>query len=61
MWMDQIKQKKVESHLNWPSALLFDLAHKQCNGIINVWLFEANKMWLIIYYYNVKSHKKIQN
>ena len=26
------------SHSNWPRVLLFDLAHKQCNGIIEGWL-----------------------
>ena len=25
---------QVTSHSNWPCVLLFDLAHKQCNGII---------------------------
>ena len=28
------KQNQVTSHSNWPRVLLFDLAHKQCNGII---------------------------
>ena len=29
---------QVTSHSNWPCVLLFDLAHKQCNGIIKEWL-----------------------
>ena len=29
------KQNQVTLHSNWPRVLLFDLAHKQCNGIIN--------------------------
>ena len=32
------KQNQVTSHSNWPRVLLFDLVHKQCNGIINRWL-----------------------
>ena len=32
------KQNQVMSHSNWPRVLLFDLAHKQCNGIIKGWL-----------------------
>ena len=39
------KEKKVTSHSNWPRALQFHLANKQCNGIINsnkAGLFEAN-------------------
>ena len=28
------KQNQVMSHSNWPRALLFDLDHKQCNGVI---------------------------
>ena len=32
------KQNQVTSHLNWPRALLFDLAQKQCTGIIKGWL-----------------------
>ena len=51
MRMNEIKQKKVPSHSNWPGALMFDLANKQCNGIITpnkAGLFEANKMWLMI-------------
>ena len=31
-------QNKVTSYSNWPRVLLFDLAHKQCNGIIKGWL-----------------------
>ena len=30
-------QNQVTSQLNLPRALLFDLAHKQCNGIIIRW------------------------
>ena len=43
------RTKKVTSHSNWTRALLSDLAHKQCNCIINpnkARLFEANNMWL---------------
>ena len=32
------KQNQVTSHSNWRRVLLFDLAHKQCNGIIKGWL-----------------------
>ena len=32
------KQNQVMSHSNWPCVLLFNLAHKQCNGIIKGWL-----------------------
>ena len=32
------KQNKVMSHSNWPRVLLFDLARKQCNGIIKGWI-----------------------
>ena len=32
------KQNKVMSHSNWPHVLLYDLAHKQCNGVIKRWL-----------------------
>ena len=28
------KLNQVMPHSNWPRVLLFDLAHKQCNGII---------------------------
>ena len=31
-------QNQVTSHSNQPSVLLFDLVHKQCNGIIEGWL-----------------------
>ena len=31
------KQDQVTSHSNWPRILLFDLAHKQRNGIIKWW------------------------
>ena len=31
------KQNQVTSHSNWPRAQLFDLVHKQCNGITR-WL-----------------------
>ena len=61
MWMNEIKQsKKVTSHVNWLRALLFDLAHKQCNDIINpnkAGFFDANKMWHIICY-NTRSFCK---
>ena len=32
------KQNQVTSHSNWQCVLLFDLAHKQCIGIIKGWL-----------------------
>ena len=32
------KQNKVMSHSNWLHVLLYDLAHKQCNGVIKRWL-----------------------
>ena len=40
MWTNKIKTKTKPStsHSNWPRVLLFDLAHKQCNGIIKGWL-----------------------
>ena len=40
MWRNEIQTKtnQVTSHSNWPRVLLFDLAHKQCNGIIKWWL-----------------------
>ena len=31
-------QNQVTSHSNWPWLLLFNLVHKQCNGIIKGWL-----------------------
>ena len=38
-WTKPNKSKKrVTSHSNWPRILLFDLTHKQCNGIIKTWL-----------------------
>ena len=33
------KQNQVTSYSNWPRVLLFDLVHKQCNGIIKGWLY----------------------
>ena len=43
LWTNKIKtkqkQNQVTSHSNWPRVLLFDLAHKQCNGIIKEWLY----------------------
>ena len=35
---NQNKNKTESRHSNWPRALLFDLAHKQSNGIIKGWL-----------------------
>ena len=32
------KQNQVRSHSNWPRIILSDLAHRQCNGIIKVWI-----------------------
>ena len=34
---NQNKQNQITSRSNWPRVLLFDLAHKQCNGIIKRW------------------------
>ena len=39
------KQNQVRSHSNWPCVLLFDLAHKQCNGIIKGWLHCHTSEW----------------
>ena len=39
---ERTKQKKhnqISSHSNWPRVRLFDLAHKQCNGIIKEWRY----------------------
>ena len=36
------KENQVTSHSNWPRVVLFDLAHKKCNGIIKAWL----NVWL---------------
>ena len=40
MWATKPKQKQnqVTSHSNWPRVVLFDLAHKQCSGIIKGWV-----------------------
>ena len=41
MWMNEIKrkQKKLKHVIfNWPPVLLFDLAHRQCNCVIEGWL-----------------------
>ena len=40
MWTNEIKTKMSHftSHWNWARILLFDLTHKQCNGIIKGWL-----------------------
>ena len=47
MWMNEIKTKtKIMSHSNWGRVLLFDLAHKQYNGIIKgllYWLKSESK------------------
>ena len=37
------KQNQVMSHSNWPGVLFFDLAYKQCNGIITVCNFQSVK------------------
>ena len=38
-WTKSNKQtKKITPYSNWPRVLLFDSAHKQCNGIIKEWL-----------------------
>ena len=31
-------KNKATSRSNWPRVLLFDVAHKQCNGVIKGWL-----------------------
>ena len=33
------KHNQATSHSNWPRVLLFNLAHKQWNGIIIGWLY----------------------
>ena len=41
MWVNEIKpkQKKLKHVMfNWPPVLLFDLARRQCNGVIEGWL-----------------------
>ena len=40
LWLEKFYYIKIyiTSHSNWPRVLLFDLAHKQCNGIIKGWL-----------------------
>ena len=38
---EQTTSKGKQNHMphsNWPRVLMFDLAHKQCNGIIKGWL-----------------------
>ena len=44
------KQNQVTSYSNWQCFLLFDLAHKECNYIIKVWLHcltsESNRRFL---------------
>ena len=35
----QKQQNQVTPHSSWLLALLFDLSHKQCNGIIKGWLY----------------------
>ena len=44
------KQNHVTSHSNWPPVLLFELASKQCNGIIKGWrhylMFESKGSFL---------------
>ena len=54
------KQNQVMSFSNWPRALLFDLAHKQCDGIIQWWfsigrflannilMFDSDSAWCLI-------------
>ena len=39
------KQNQVRSHSDWPCVLLFDLAHKQCNGIIKGWVHCHTSEW----------------
>ena len=42
MWVNEIKpkQKKLKHVMfNWPPVLLFDLARRQCNGVIEGWLY----------------------
>ena len=35
---ERTKSKQKQKHSNWPGILSFDLAHKQCKGIIKEWL-----------------------
>ena len=40
MWTNETKKhNQISSHSNWPRVRLFDLAHKQCNGIIKEWRY----------------------
>ena len=39
------KQNQVRSHWSWPRVILFDLAHKRCNGIIKGWLLCLTSEW----------------
>ena len=47
------KQNEVMSHSNWPRVVLFDLAHRQCSGIIKGWphclTSESNGRFLVNY------------
>ena len=41
------KQNQVKPHSNWPHILLYNLVHKQCNGIIKGWLHCVTAKWVI--------------
>ena len=47
------QQNQVTLHSNWPRVLLFDLVHKQCNGIIKGWVYclpsESKGRFLVSY------------
>ena len=38
MWKNETKTKTKTYYVTFPCALFFDLAHKQCNGVIKGWL-----------------------
>ena len=52
------KQNQVMSHSNWPSALLFDLANKQCSGIIKIGLSPSKKFFV---FFNDSPSKMTKN
>ena len=53
MWKkSKQKQNQVRSHSNEPSVLLFDLAHKQCNGIVKGWPHCYSSEWKGTFFVN---------
>ena len=43
------KQNQVTWRSSWPPVLLFDLAHKQCHGIIKEWLHCLTSLQYLIF------------